>query len=265
MSKIELRDVTLIYDIGTAPHLALDHISLSIEEGEFVCIVGPSGCGKSTLLSLLAGIISHNEGRVLIDGKDIAGPGTNRSVVFQHYSLFPWLTAKKNVIFGLKQVIRDTPSKLEDIALEYLKKVALDAHGDKYPHQLSGGMQQRVAIARSLAMNSDILLMDEPFGSIDTKNRIELQELLRELCVQNGKRKTVVFVTHDVDEALLLGDRILFMQPQKILLDVKVPFEDRGNRQNLIASDEYNRLRKKIFSLFYLKVAEEIGGREVVL
>lgn len=265
MSKIELRDVTLIYHNGAEPLPALNHISFSVEEGEFVCIVGPSGCGKSTLLSLLAGIIKHNEGRVLIDGRDIDGPGSDRSVVFQHYSLFPWLTAKKNVIFGLKQVSRESPEKLESIALEYLAKVALEKHGDKYPHQLSGGMQQRVAIARSLAMNSEILLMDEPFGSIDTRNRIELQELLRGLCIRNGKHKTCVFVTHDVDEALFLGDRILFMQPQKILLDVKVPFESRENRQNLIASDEYNKLRKKIFSLFYLKVAEEIGGQEVVL
>jgi len=264
MSKIELRNVTLEYNTDH-PFLALDNLSLNIEEGEFVCVIGPSGCGKSTLLSLLAGLNFKTSGEVLIDNQPVTGPGKDRCVVFQHYSLFPWLTAKKNVAFGISQVSKKSKKEIEKIAINYLQKVGLAEYTSQYPNQLSGGMQQRVAIARALAMDPEILLMDEPFGAIDTKNRMELQDLLINLCRHEKKRKTVFFVTHDVDEALLLANRIIFMQPKKILVDIKVDFGDKTERSEIMVSDEYNNLRKQLISLFYKDVAEKIGGEEVVL
>lgn len=264
MSKIELKNVSLKYN-SDKPFLALDDLSLKIEEGEFVCVIGPSGCGKSTLLSLLAGLNFKTSGEVLIDSKPVTGPGKDRCVVFQHYSLFPWLTAKKNVAFGVGQVSKKSKKEIERIAVNFLNKVGLADYTSKYPRELSGGMQQRVAIARALAMDPEILLMDEPFGAIDTKNRMELQELLIHLCRDEKSKKTVFFVTHDIDEALLLANRIIFMQPKKILVDMKVDFGDKKTRSEIMSCDEYNQLRKELISLFYRNVAENIGGEEVVL
>ena len=176
MSKIEIKNLTVDYTEKKNRFTALRDVSF------FVSIIGSSGCGKSTLLSILEGINFPTSGEILIDGEPIKGTGTDRGVVFQHYSLFPWMTARKNVAFGVKQVNKSA-SKAErlQIADEFLEKVGLENFKNKYPSQLSGGMQQRVAIARALAMDTDILLMDEPFGAIDAKNRTILQELLLEL------------------------------------------------------------------------------------
>lgn len=265
MSKIEIDDLVLYYQEAGKNNnfLALDHINLNIEEGEFVCIIGPSGCGKSTLLSVLEGLNPASSGEVRINGKAICGTGPERGVVFQHYSLFPWLTAKKNVSFGIKQVNKKISAKEADkIAQEYLVKVGLSEFVDKLPAQLSGGMQQRVAIARALAMNTEILLMDEPFGAIDAKNRLSLQELVSK--IYKTEKKTVVFVTHDVDEALLLADRIVFMQPKKILKDIKIDFERPRDRDTLIQNPEYVNLRKQLLHYFYTNVAENIGEEVVI-
>ena len=172
MSRIEVRNLTVEYAEKNNRFTALEDVSFSVDSGEFVSVIGSSGCGKSTMLSVLKGINSPTRGTVLIDGKPINGTGSDRGVVFQHYSLFPWMTARKNVAFGVKQAKRDLPrSERLKIADEFLNKVGLENFGNKYPSQLSGGMQQRVAIARALAMDTDILLMDEPFGAIDAKNR----------------------------------------------------------------------------------------------
>lgn len=266
MSKIELRNITLTYPAENESFVALEDLSLSIAEGEFICVIGPSGCGKSTLISLLAGLHFPTSGEVLIDGKPVTGPGKERCVVFQHYSLFPWMDAKKNVEFGIRQVAEKADHKeIEKQSLKYLNRVGLGEYTDKYPSQLSGGMQQRVAIARALAMDPEILLMDEPFGAIDTKNRMDLQELLLELCRQEEKPKTVVFVTHDVDEAILLADRIIFMEPKKIKADIEVKFSRYRKRREIVASGEYADLRRRLVSLFYSDISNKIGGEEVVL
>ncbi len=234
MSKIEIHNLTVDYTEKNKSFTALKNVSFSVEAGEFVSVIGSSGCGKSTLLSILEGINAPTEGEILIDGKPIIGTGTDRGVVFQHYSLFPWMTARKNVAFGVKQVKKDL-SKTErlQIADTFLDKVGLSDFKNKYPSQLSGGMQQRVAIARALAMDTDILLMDEPFGAIDAKNRTVLQELLLELWEGDGtqEKKTVVFVTHDIDEAILLSDRIVMMSagPGHVYREIPVPFDRPRN------------------------------------
>lgn len=264
MSKIEIKNLSFSYEENKDRTLALEDINLSIEKGEFICILGPSGCGKSTLLSLLEGLNVSSEGAIYIDGNEVKGPGTDRAVVFQHYSLFPWMSAKKNIIFGIKQGNKKySRAERNELAKEYLKNVGLEDAGDKYPAQLSGGMQQRVAIARALAMESDILLMDEPFGAIDPKLRLELQELLSRLSKEKGK--TVVFITHDIDEAILLADRIVVMEPGKIRAEIPVTIPSPRKRDEMIGTEEYQKLHKNLISLFYERVAQEIGNEEVVL
>lgn len=270
MNKIEIKDLTVNYSERGKSFTALEDVSFSVAAGEFVSVIGSSGCGKSTLLSVLEGINKQAAGEILIDGEPISGTGTNRGVVFQHYSLFPWMTARNNVAFGVKQVKKEaTKAERLKIADEFLEKVGLEKFKDKYPSQLSGGMQQRVAIARALAMDTDILLMDEPFGAIDAKNRTILQELLLRLWEGDGKqeKKTVVFVTHDIDEAILLSDRIIMMtsSPGRVYKEIVVPFERPRNRAELVQTGEYNQFRNKLLSLFYGDIASKIGGAEVVI
>lgn len=261
--KIEIKDVSFDYVDKKTRFGALHNINLNIREGEFVCILGSSGCGKSTLLSLLNGLNKAKSGQILIDGKPINGPGTDRAVVFQQYSLFPWLTAKGNVLFGLRQNKKKYSRKVKkELAQHYLDSVGLSDSADKYPGQLSGGMQQRVAVARALALESDILLLDEPFGAIDPRLRLELQELVSKLSVEN--RKTVVFVTHDIDEAILLADRIVVMEPGKIRTILEVNLPHPRIRSELIRTDEYEKLHLQLISSFYDHLTEAID-KEVVL
>lgn len=257
MSKIEINQVSFHYPGGQNPASALENINLSIEEGEFVCLLGPSGCGKSTLLSLLNGLNHADSGQIVMDGAPVNGPGRNRAVVFQHYSLFPWLTARKNIIFGIQQSGHHrTKAESQALADRYLEQVGLGNAGDRYPAELSGGMQQRVAIARALAMEADILLMDEPFGAIDPKLRKELQELVSRLSKEHDK--TVVFVTHDIDEAILLADRIVIMEPKRIRAVEPVAMPRPRRKAELVQNPEYLRLSKRLMSLFYERVADEI-------
>jgi NitT/TauT family transport system ATP-binding protein len=265
MSKITLNNVSFAYGDGKDNYLALSNISLAVEEGEFICLIGSSGCGKSTLITLLAGLRGVSGGEILIDGQRVNGPGNDRSVVFQHYSLFPWMNAKKNIVFGMEQTKKWTAKEMDKRAADYLKRVGLLNYGESYPNQLSGGMRQRVAIARALAAEPDILLMDEPFGAIDTKNRMDLQELLLELCAREEKRKTVVFVTHDIDEAILLADRIVFMAPKTVKEEIIIPFGRERRRREIVASEAYSALRRRLVSLFYAEISEKVGGEEVVL
>lgn len=270
MSKsIDIQHLTVDYTERGRRFTALKDVSFTVKAGEFVSIIGSSGCGKSTLLSILQGIQTPTSGQVLIDGEPIRGTGTDRGVVFQHYSLFPWMTARKNVAFGIKQVKKHLSSaerlKLAD---EFLDRVGLEHFKNKYPSQLSGGMQQRVAIARALAMDTDILLMDEPFGAIDAKNRIVLQGLLLKLWEGDGEqKKTVVFVTHDIDEAIYLSDRIIMMasNPGRVHKELVVPFPRPRDREELLLHPEYGEFRNELLSLFYHDIAVQIGGSEVDL
>jgi NitT/TauT family transport system ATP-binding protein len=190
------------------PSLVLSNIDLTVLDGEFVCVLGPSGCGKTTLLNLIAGFIFPTKGRVLFEGRQVTAPGPERALVFQDATLFPWLSVKKNVEFGLK--LRGMKSDLlDETSLRYLDTMGLAKHAEKYPHSLSGGMRQRVAIARVLALEPKVLLMDEPFNALDANTRERLQdELLR---VWMSHRRTVVYVTHSVDEAAYLADRIIVL------------------------------------------------------
>ena len=180
--KVKIENVRKVYDTRNGEMVALNGVDLDIMENEFICVVGPSGCGKSTLLNIIAGLLEPTSGRVLCDGEEVHGTGTERGVVFQQYALFPWMTVKKNVMFGLN--LKGIKGKeAEEIAMKYIKMVQLEDFVDHYPKELSGGMKQRVAIARAYAVNPSILLMDEPFGALDAQTRTQLQqELLETYC-----------------------------------------------------------------------------------
>lgn len=258
-TKIEIKDVSFEYVDKKSKFEALKNISFQIREGEFVCILGSSGCGKSTLLGLLNGLRKPSKGQILVDGKAITGPGIDRAVVFQQYSLFPWLTVKGNVLFGIKQSGKNYSKKeRNELAEKYVESVGLTSAKDRYPSQLSGGMKQRVAVARALALESDILLLDEPFGAIDPKLRLELQELVSKLSIDH--KKTVVFITHDIDEAILLADRIVVMEPGKIrsVLSVKLPHP--RVRDELVRTDEYEKLHRQLISSFYDQIEDRIDA-----
>jgi ABC-type nitrate/sulfonate/bicarbonate transport system ATPase subunit len=206
---------------GGAPTQALQATDLSVAENDFITILGPSGCGKSTLLRIVAGLDVQTSGEVLLDGQRIVGPGAERGMVFQSYTLFPWLTVRDNVCFGLNERGMARAQQL-DIAQGFLKKVGLIGFEHHYPKQLSGGMQQRTAIARALANGPRMLLMDEPFGALDHQTRELMQELL--LGIWEAERKTVLFVTHDIDEAVFMGSRVVVMsaRPGRIKLEREV-------------------------------------------
>ena len=254
MSKIEIRNLSMEYGIKNTRFTALQGVNLDIEKGEFVSLLGASGCGKSTLLTIIDGLRKPSGGSIRISGQEINGTGKDRSIVFQNYSLFPWMTVRKNVAFGVQQ-LRPELNKAQrlEIADEFVEKVGLTEFRNKYPLQLSGGQQQRVAIARALATNTEILLMDEPFGALDTKTRASLQDLLLSLWRNESEKKTVIFVTHDVDESIFLSDRIIIMQPNpgRIYKDIKVPFARPRIRENLTDTEEYRNFRKEIVLSFY--------------
>jgi NitT/TauT family transport system ATP-binding protein len=254
LGKIELDRLTVEYEERGGMFTALRGVTFSVEDGQFVSVIGSSGCGKSTLLSVLEGLRRPTGGEARIDGRPISGPGADRGVVFQQYSLFPWMTARRNVAFGVKQAKRGiTTRRAMEIADEYLNKVGLFGHGDKYPTRLSGGQRQRVAIARALAMDTDILLMDEPFGAVDAKNRTVLQELLLKLWDGEARRKTVVFITHDIDEAIFLSDRIIMLteSPGRVYRDVSVPFPRPRDRSALLNSAVYVNFRRDVTAVFF--------------
>ena len=257
--KITIRNVSFDYINEKKAYPALQNVSLEIREGEFICLLGASGCGKSTLLSLLNGLQHPRSGEITLNGRPIRGPGIDRAVVFQQYSLFPWLTVKGNVLFGIRQSGKKYGKKeREALADRYVEQVGLTAAADRYPSQLSGGMKQRVAVARALALESEVLLLDEPFGAIDPKLRLELQELVSRLCVEH--RRTVVFVTHDLDEAILLADRIVVMAPGRIRNTLPVSLPHPRVREELIRTDEYEKLHRQLIMAFYDQVEETIDA-----
>ena len=208
MARLELRGVAMRYGAGPDAVRALESIDLAVEDREFVTIVGPSGCGKSTLLYLVGGFFQPSAGQILLRGSSITGPGPDRGIVFQHFALFPWKTVRQNVLYGLEKqgMAKDERARR---ARDFIELVGLAGFEDSYPAQLSGGMKQRAAIARTLAIDPRVLLMDEPFGALDAQTRSLMQgELLR---IWQRSRKTVIFVTHDVQEAVFLAERIAVM------------------------------------------------------
>ncbi len=261
MGRIDINSVSYCYRDNNEVYLALEDIDLHVADGEFICLIGHSGCGKSTLLSLLAGLAVPDAGTVEVDGIRVTGPSTSRAMVFQHYSLFPWMKVVKNVAFSIRhagqKMGRDEACAR---ALEYLKEVGMADAANKYPFQLSGGMQQRVAIARALAMESDILLLDEPFGALDARNRQELQELLLDLWHNAEHRRTVVFVTHDLSEALLLADRVVFMVPKHVERIVDVDFPRPRNLEKLSLDPHFRKMRSELMELFYMDECDEIDS-----
>ena len=260
---IEIENLTLTYESEENSYTALQNINLTINRGEFICIVGSSGCGKSTLLSVLEGLHTATSGSVKINGQEIHGAGVERAVVFQSYSLFPWMTALQNVAFAVYETNKKRGSKISkkkasEIALSFLRRVELNGFENKLPGELSGGMQQRVAIARAMACDPEILLMDEPFGALDAKIRENLQNLLLKMWREDEKKKTVVFVTHDLNEAELLADRIVFMIPKHIYAVIEDTLPRPRNYPYIQESKEYKELYQKLVKYFYNETSELI-------
>jgi sulfonate transport system ATP-binding protein len=218
---VEIDRVTVVFGKGNKAHKAVEETTIRVEPGEFVCILGPSGCGKSTLLNSVAGYVHPNGGEVRVDGEIVTRPGPDRGMVFQQYSLFPWKTVKDNVAFGPKMAGQSSLGA-EAVANTFLEMVGLSRFANRYPAELSGGMQQRVGIARALANYPRVLLMDEPFGALDAQTRQMMQESLLNIWTEFGT--TVLFITHDIDEAIFLADRVLIMSasPGRIIADFKV-------------------------------------------
>lgn len=222
---VEVRQAGKVYGSARGNIEALRAIDLEVRDGEFLSIVGPSGCGKSTLLYLLGGFIDPSGGEILLDGKLVTGPGRDRGIVFQHFALFPWMTVMGNVEFGL--VERGVPkAERQEISQHYIDMVKLTGFENVFPNRLSGGMQQRVALARTLACDPAVLLMDEPFGALDAQTRHILQEELLDIWRQ--KKKTVLFVTHDVREAVILSDRVVVMSARPGHVKAVIDIEGRG-------------------------------------
>ncbi|PTB19995.1 ABC transporter [Trinickia symbiotica] len=246
---LEVRHVGKCFATPQGACTALNDISFKTHRREFVCVIGPSGCGKSTLIRILAGLERPTSGEVLLDGRPVEGPGADRGMVFQGYTLFPWLTVKKNVMFGLKMNGLGT-SQAEREALQWLDVVGLLKFANVYPHQLSGGMKQRVAIARALAMRPRILLMDEPFGALDAQTRARMQSYL--LDIWRNVDITILFITHDLDEAIFLADRILVLKanPGEVqeLIEVPVP---RPRDYSQITSPEFVATKARLEALIH--------------
>lgn len=252
--KVKIDNVRKVFNTRNGEMIALNGVNLDIKENEFICVVGPSGCGKSTLLNIIAGLSEPTSGKVYCDGKEVHGTGIERGVVFQQYALFPWLTVKKNVMFGLK--LKGIKGKeAEEIAMKYIKMVQLEDFVNHYPKELSGGMKQRVAIARAYAVNPSILLMDEPFGALDAQTRTQLQQELLE--TWEKERKTCFFITHDVDEAIILAQKVIIMSARpgciKEIVNIDIPYP---RNQETRMEPRFLELKNYIWSQVYHEYLE---------
>ncbi|MFE4602533.1 ABC transporter ATP-binding protein [Kitasatospora indigofera] len=248
-SKLSFRAVGRTYPVGDGLFTALGNVSLDIADGEFVTVVGPSGCGKSTLLGMAAGLVEPTDGRVLLDGVPVTGPGPDRGVIFQQYALFPWLTVRRNVEFGLR--LAAVPAAERRRRAQYaIDLVGLTDFADALPKTLSGGMRQRCAIARAYAVDPQVLLMDEPFGALDALTRVQLQNQL--LDTWSRERRTVLFITHDVDEAVYLARRVVVMaaRPGRIdrIVDVDLPYP---RTEEIRLSADFGRIRNEVWHAVY--------------
>ena len=274
----EVKDLQKIYKVekGNDVH-ALNDVNLTVYENEFVCVVGPSGCGKTTLLNIVAGLEFYDSGSVTIHGQPVIGPGPDRAVVFQQYALFPWMTVKKNIEFAMKfltheveeekkdshtgtvkkmkKSVKYTREEKEKLVEHYIKMVDLQGFENAYPSRLSGGMKQRVALARSYVTNADVLLMDEPFGALDAQTRAQLQEDLLRTWAQ--ERKTCLFITHDVEEAVLLATKVVIMSARpgriKTIIDVDLPYP---RTQATKMEDEFIHYKNQVWEQVYREYLE---------
>lgn len=244
--EVLICDMAVEFGKGADKTIALEPTNLELKPGTFTALIGPSGCGKSTLLNAVAGFVSPTKGAVYVDGRTVDKPDESVGVIFQNFALFPWFTARGNVMFALKRLKMSRAERLEK-AHSALAEVGLDQHASKYPGQLSGGMKQRVAIARTLSSDPDVLLMDEPFGALDAQTRLRMHELLTDLW--SKRRKTVLFVTHDVDEALRLSDVIYVMSPSPGRIVEKIPVNIARPRPIDRFGDDFLKLREQILQL----------------
>lgn len=247
--KIAFRNVSKAFGEGRKAFVALRDLTLDIGDGEIVTVVGPSGCGKSTAMNIAAGLIDVSSGECLVDGKVVKGPGPERGVIFQQYALFPWLTVRKNVEFGLKLQGIGKEERRER-ALHYLDLVGLKDFAEAYPKTLSGGMKQRCAIARAYAVNPSVLLMDEPFGALDALTRVKLQDQL--LDTWSKDKRTVMFITHDVDEAVYIAHRVIVLaaRPGRLqeIINVDLPFP---RNEEIRLSPEFTEIRNNVWRAVY--------------
>lgn len=225
---------------------AVRDVSLTVEEGDFVCLLGPSGCGKSTILNMVAGFLPPTGGEIRVGGQAVRGPGPDRGVVFQSFALFPWKTVLENVAFGPK-MRGMSKADGETIAREYLALAGLAHAADRYPNELSGGMQQRVGVARALANKPDILLMDEPFASVDAQTRMNLQEELTR--IWHERRPTIIFITHDVSEAVFLANRVVVLSAGQVLDDIKIDLPRPRAWDEIVESDAFKALSGQVLQL----------------
>lgn len=255
-SHLELTGVQMAFDTPSGPFIALDNLNLKIRKGEFVSLIGHSGCGKSTVLNIVAGLLNASKGGCVLDGQEVNTPGPERAVVFQNHSLMPWLTVYENVELAVQQVFRKSMSKKErkEWILHNLALVHMDHAIDKRPGEISGGMAQRVGIARALAMKPSVLLMDEPFGALDALTRAHLQDSLME--IQKDLNNTVIMITHDVDEAVLLSDRIVMMTngpAATVGEDLAIDLPRPRDRVTLADDPDYVHYRQAVLSFLYEK------------
>jgi bicarbonate transport system ATP-binding protein len=256
---LELEKVTKIYPAQSGPNVVIKDINLTVKEGEFICIIGHSGCGKSTLLNTISGFAVPDAGEVRMRGKKITKPGPDRMVVFQNYSLMPWLSAYENVYLALDSVHPNKPHSEKDaIVQEHLAMVGLADAAEKKPPQLSGGMRQRVAIARAFCLRPEVLILDEPFGALDAITKEEMQEELSQIVVDH--RCTVLMVTHDIDECLFLADRLVMMTngPAASLGEIlEIPFPRPRDRAQIMEDPQYYDLRNQALEFLYSRVAHD--------
>ncbi len=257
MSILAVSQVSKNFPGANGGTLALQSTDFSVAENDFITILGPSGCGKSTLLRMVAGLDTPNTGHIALDGRTVSGPGADRGMVFQSYTLFPWLTVLQNVCFGLRE--KGLPlAEQQTIARQFLAKVGLADFENHFPKQLSGGMQQRTALARALANNPRILLMDEPFGALDHQTRELMQELLQG--IWEAEQKTVLFVTHDIDEAIFMGSRVMVMsaRPGRIKCDLVVPIA-HPRRYSVKTAPEFVRMKAQLTEEIRVEVQRASG------
>lgn len=258
---LEIKNVKKSFPIADdKEYVVLDGVNLTVNQGEFVCLIGHSGCGKSTLLNMVSGFSKPTTGTVTLKGKPIMGPGPDRMVVFQGYALLPWLTAYQNVYLAVNAVYpKKSKGEKDEIVIAHLKMVGLMEAKDKTPPQISGGMKQRVAIARALAIRPEVLVLDEPFGALDAITKEELQEEL--LKIWNNTRNTVLMITHDIDEALFLSDKIVMMTngPSAEIGEViEVPFKRPRDRARIMEMPEYYKVRNYVLDYLYNRFAHDV-------
>lgn len=263
MSYLEIRDLEISFPTPKGKYTAVRDINLSIEKGEIISIIGHSGCGKSTILNAIAGMLTPSAGSVVLNNENIKGPGPDRGIVFQNYSLLPWLTVYQNIFQVVDSVMKGTASEKHEIVAKNLKMVNLFEHKDKLPGQLSGGMKQRVAIARAFAINPGVLLMDEPFGALDALTKGSMQLEVLKLWNLDNREKTIIMITHDIEEALFLSDRIIVLNngPSSTIREiVEVHLPRPRNKIEIVKMPEYIELRDRLLHLLTDKFSIEDMG-----